>query len=62
MGDADRAFDGATDDRHVRRAAGRRPVRAAAERRLPRAREPDVSCRDTRCRRAGWDRNVQVVA
>ena len=39
--DAHRAVDRAAHDRHLRRRAGGRPVRAAADRRLPRPREPD---------------------
>ncbi len=40
------------------------PVRAAADRRLPRPREPDLPCRDPRGRRArrGRHRDLQVVA
>ncbi len=43
-------------------AAGRRSVRAAADRRLSRAREPALPRRDPRSRPAGRHRHLQVVA
>ena len=59
--DADQPVGGPADHRHDRRRRRRRPLRAAADRRLPRAREPDLPGRDPRRRRARHG-DVQVVA
>ena len=60
--DTHRALDRRADHRHLRGRPGRRSLRAAADRRLSRAREPALPRRDPRSRPARRHRHLQVVA